>query len=205
MIEKRSQPPQRDELMDRNITAEYRELIVGLGFSRDTDEDRSEQSIYGRNELDAPENSDRRFRYAAVFKRDKLGITDVFEINGAPCIYFKSLASEPTGEQIREWHRTAWNHGLGRMLWIVTPTTVRVLNAFCPPSALDQNANKHPAELLATAVNDLGKLRKHELDRISLESGQFWETKIGKRIKKSDRIDTQLATDLETAAKIQQY
>ncbi len=72
-MEKRNQPRQLDELMDRNITAEYRELIVGLGYARDTDEDRSKQSIYGRNELDAPENSDRRFRYAAVLKRDKLG------------------------------------------------------------------------------------------------------------------------------------
>ena len=188
--------------MDRSITTEYRELIHGLGFAKGTDENRSAQNLYGQNELDAPENSDRRFRYAAVFKRDKLEITDVFEINGAPCIYFKSLAAEPTAEQIREWHRTAWNHGLGRMLWIVTPTTVRVLNAFRPPAPLDDSSTKHPAELLATAVDDFEKLRNHELDRISLESGQFWETRLGKRIKKSDRIDTQLAVDLETAAKI---
>ncbi len=190
--------------MDRNITAEYRELIHGLGFAKDTDNDRSAQNIYGQNELNAPENSDRRFRYAAVFKRDKLGITDVFEINGAPCIYFKSLASEPTAEQIQEWHRTAWNHGLGRMLWIVTPTTVRVLNAFRSPAPFNEVSKTHPAELLATAVDDLEKLRHHQLDRISLESGQFWDTRIGKRIKKADRIDTQLATDLETAAKILQ-
>ena len=190
--------------MDRNITPEYRGLIHGLGFSNDTDGGRNAQNIFGQNELNAPENSDRKFRYAAVLKQDKLGITDVFEINGAPCIYFKSLAAEPTNEQIREWHRTAWNHGLGRMLWIVTPTTVRILNAFRPPAPLDDNANKHPAELLAAATDDLEKLRKHELDRISLENGQFWDTRIGKRIKKADRIDTQLATDLETAAKILQ-
>ena len=190
--------------MDRNITPEYRELIHGLGFSNDSDGGRNAQNIFGQNELNAPENSDRKFRYAAVLKQDKLGITDVFEINGAPCIYFKSLAAEPTNEQIREWHRTAWNHGLGRMLWIVTPTTVRILNAFRPPAPLDDKANRHPAELLATATDDLEKLRQHELDRISLENGQFWDTRIGKRIKKADRIDTQLATDLETAARILQ-
>ncbi|MEM7783865.1 MAG: hypothetical protein AAF623_10975 [Planctomycetota bacterium] len=190
--------------MDRNITPEYRELIHGLGFSNDADEGRNAQNIFGQDELNAPENSDRKFRYAAVLNRDKLGITDVFEINGAPCIYFKSLAAEPTDEQIREWHRTAWNHGLGRMLWIVTPTIVRVLNAFRPPAPLDDSASKHPAELLAAATDDLAKLREHELDRISLENGQFWDTRIGKRVKKADRIDTQLATDLETAAKILQ-
>ena len=190
--------------MGSNITAEYKDLISGLGFTKESAGDRIALNLYDQNELDAAGNSDRRFRYAAVFKRGKLGITDVFEINGAPCIYFKSLAAEPSTEQIREWHRTAWNHGLGRMLWIVTPTTVRVLNAFLPPAPVDEESKKHPAELLSTAVDDLEKLRKHELDRISIENGQFWETKIGKRIKKSDRIDTQLASDLETAARILQ-
>ncbi len=190
--------------MGSNITAEYKDLISGLGFTKESAGDRTAPNLYDQNELDAAGNSDRRFRYAAVFKRGKLGITDVFEINGAPCIYFKSLAAEPSTEQIREWHRTAWNHGLGRMLWIVTPTTVRVLNSFLPPAPLDEESIKHPAELLSTAVDDLEKLRKHELDRISIENGQFWETKIGKRIKKSDRIDAQLASDLETAARILQ-
>ena len=190
--------------MDRNITTEYRELISGLGFTSNSDRDRNARNLFNQDALQLPENSDRRFRYAAVFKQDKLGITDVFEINGAPCIYFKSLAAEPTNVQIREWHRTAWNHGLGRMLWIVTPTTVRVLNAFRPPAPSNDETETNPAELLTATVDDLEKLRKHELDRISIENGQFWNTRIGKRIKKSDRIDTQLATDLETAAKILQ-
>ncbi len=190
--------------MDRNITTEYQDLIHGLGFTQDTDGGRNAQNIFGQKELNEPGNSDRKFRYNAVLNPKKLGITDVFEINGAPCIYFKSLSAEPSNEQISEWHRTAWNHGLGRMLWVVTPTTVRVLNAFLPPAPLDDNSKKHPAELLTAAVDDLKKLREHELDRISLENGQFWDTKFGKRIKKADRIDTQLATDLETAAKILQ-
>ena len=190
--------------MDRNITTEYQELIHGLGFAKDTAGGRNAQNIFGQDELNEPANSDRKFRYNAVLNESKLGITDVFEINGAPCIYFKSLSTEPSNEQIQEWHRSAWNHGLGRMLWIVTPTTVRVLNAFLPPALPDSQRETHPAELLNAAVDDLEKLREYELDRISLENGQFWNTRIGKRIKKADRIDTQLASDLETAAKILQ-
>ena len=75
---------------------------------------------------------------------------------------------------------------------------------FRPPEPVLHRSNKHPAELLDAAVDDLEKLRKYELDRISLESGQFWDTTIGKRIKKADRIDTKLASDLETAAKVLQ-
>lgn len=188
--------------MDRHVTTEYRQLLDGLGYRSSSGGTRAARWTFNRDDLDAPENADRRFRYAAVFNRHKLGITDVFEINGSPCVYFKSLASEPTAEEIDRWHRTAWNHGLGRMLWIVTPTTVRVLNSFRAPASTDVAARRHPSELLATATDDLAALRTSELDRISLESGQFWDTRIGKRIKKTDRIDTQLAYDLETAAKI---
>ena len=144
---------------------------------------------------------DRRFRYAAILDSDKLGVTDVFEINGTPCIYMKSLASDPSLNDIHHWHRTAWNHGLGRMLWIITPTRVRILNAFQPPPK-SNDEQKHPAELLSCAIQDLEQLRKYELDRISLESGQFWATRAGKRISKETRIDAELANDLRTAAEM---
>jgi len=113
----------------------------------------------------------------------------------------KSLAADPSADEIRSWHRTAWNHGLGRMLWIVTPTQVRVLNAFAPPPKSGQD-EVHPAEILRCAVGDLEQLRRYELDRISLESGQFWATNAGKRISKTTRIDAALVNDLQTAAAI---
>lgn len=144
---------------------------------------------------------DRRFRYASVLDPQKLGVTDVFEINGAPCIYLKSLAADPSPEDVCDWHRTAWNHGLGRMLWIVTPTQVRVLNAFDPPPKSGKE-KRHPAEILSCAVDDLEELRRYELDRISLESGEFWSTRAGKRISKNTRIDVELANDLQTAAEV---
>lgn len=144
---------------------------------------------------------DKYFRYASVLNAGNLGVTDVFEINGTPCIYLKSLSAEPTPEQIHHWHRTAWNHGLGRMLWIVTPRSLRVLNAFHPPP--EETAikpNRHPAELLQAATDDLEQIRKYELDRLGLESGQFWTTTVGQKINKATRIDEKLAVDLGKAA-----
>lgn len=183
-------------------TNEYTTLMNDLGYQKPgpnyglVSGDKLRQKLSAGDGLD-----DRRFRYAAILNENKLGVTDVFEINGTPCIYMKSLAADPSINEIRHWHRTAWNHGLGRMLWIITPTRVRILNAFEPPpkSEVDQ---KHPAEILTCAINDLEQLRKYELDRISLESGQFWATRAGKRISKDTRIDAALANDLRTAAEI---
>ncbi len=183
-----------------DTTNEYQALISDLGYDTSASETGFVRGkILRRKESAGDGLDDRRFRYASILDPEKLGVTDVFEINGTPCIYMKSLSADPSAEQIRDWHRTAWNHGLGRMLWIVTPTQIRVLNAFQPPPRSD-DGKKHPAEILRCAVNDLEKLRKYELDRISLESGQFWTTKAGKKISKDTRIDAALAKDLHEAA-----
>ena len=181
-------------------TNEYQTLISELGYDSAGDASFVRGDAL-RDKTSGDGLDDRRFRYASVLDPKKLGVTDVFEINGAPCIYMKSLAADPTADEIRSWHRTAWNHGLGRMLWIVTPTKVRVLNAFEPPPKTE-GEKKHPAEILSCAVSDLERLQQYELDRISLESGQFWATTAGKRISKTTRIDAALADDLQTAAVI---
>lgn len=187
-------------------TSEYRILLESLGLSPSDD---GGGVLSGDSLRDARTSSasshllDKHFRYASVLDTDNLGVTDVFEVNGTPCIYFKSLSAEPTPEQIHHWHRTAWNHGLGRMLWIVTPKSLRVLNAFHPPSEeTTSHPKRHPAELLREATEDLEQIRKYELDRIGLESGQFWTTKAGQKIDKATRIDEKLATDLGKAAQL---
>ncbi len=182
-------------------TKEYRKLVSGLGYDTNVPDAGIVHGDTLRGKSTGDGLDDRRFRYAAVLNPAKLGVTDVFEINGTPCIYMKSLSAEPSAEEIRNWHRTAWNHGLGRMLWIVTPTEVRVLNAFAPPPK-EKHERKHPAELLCCEVDDLEKLRQYELDRISLESGQFWTTDVGRRITRDTRIDAQLVKDLKIASRI---
>jgi len=183
-------------------TNEYDTLVSELGYETSGADAGFVRGDALRQKSSAGDGlDDRRFRYASILDPQKLGVTDVFEINGAPCIYMKSLAADPTADEIRKWHRTAWNHGLGRMLWIVTPTHIRVLNAFQPPPKSDEG-KKHPAEILRCRVDDLEQLRRYELDRISLESGQFWATGAGKRISKESRIDAALANDLRVAAEI---
>lgn len=182
-------------------TEGYRKLVTGLGYDTSVPQAGFIHGDALRSQATGDGLDDRRFRYKAILDPHKLGVTDVFEINGAPCIYMKSLSAEPTAEAIRNWHRTAWNHGLGRMLWVVTPTEIRVFNAFSPPPA-EVHDRTHPAELLRCAVDDLEQLRKYELDRISLESGQFWATNVGSRITRDSRIDAELVRDLGIASRL---
>ncbi|MHC4399877.1 MAG: HsdM family class I SAM-dependent methyltransferase [Planctomycetota bacterium] len=143
---------------------------------------------------------DRSFKYGSVLDKAKLGVTDVYELDGSPCIYFKSVGSEPSEEQIAQWHKAAWNHGLARMLWLCTPTQIRVFNAFAPPPE-DLTGLKSPDVLLFESVADqLEALKSHLLTRERIESGEFWFGPIGKRINRETRIDEQLVEDLTLAA-----
>ena len=187
--------------MTSPITKEYKQLVSGLGYASQDWESGFINGDAMRRGRAGDGLDERRFRYAAVLEPEKLGVTDVFEINGTPCIYMKSLAAEPSPEEIHRWHRTAWNHGLGRMLWVVTPTEIRILNSFSPPPR-NADDKHHPAELLKCAVSDLEQLRHYELDRISLESGQFWATKAGGRISRDHRIDAELVNDLQAASRL---
>lgn len=143
---------------------------------------------------------DRAFKYDSVLDPDKLGVTDVYELDGSPCIYFKSLAADPTPEQLKGWHQTAWNHGLARMLWVCTPSHIRVFNAYAAPPD-DVSGLRAPKVQLFTGVADrLEKLKASRLTRDQIDSGEFWAGPLGGRIKRDTRIDEQLIKDLTVAA-----
>ncbi len=152
-----------------------------------------------KSQADA-QHIDRSFKYSSVLDETKLGVTDIYELDGSPCIYFKSVGSEPSAEQIAQWHKAAWNHGLARMLWVCTPTEICVYNAFAPPPE-DVAGLESPDVMLFKAVaNQLEVLKSNLLTRERIESGEFWFGPIGKRINRQTRIDEQLAEDLTLAA-----
>jgi len=138
---------------NKSRSTSYEHLMNELGYRASVGDTSFVDGDALRSKATGDGLDDRRFRYASVMAPEKLGVTDVFELNGSPCIYMKSLIADPSPDEIRHWHRTAWNHGLGRMLWIVTPTQVRVLNAFAPPPK-SETEKKHPAEILSCATDD---------------------------------------------------
>src|SRR5688572_12368575 len=78
---------------------------------------------------------DWQFKYNAVIDPEKINATAIYELSGSPCIYFTHFAQEePDEAQLARLHRLAWNHGLAPMLWVVTPTTVRLYNCYSKPT-----------------------------------------------------------------------
>jgi len=181
-------------------TKEYYEHLEELGFYRRGNP--TSGVLPARKLLEARTTGgdattiDRSFKYQAVLDRNKLGVTDIFELAESPCIYFKSLSADPSMEDLRRWHGWAWNHGLARMLWIVTPTQIRIFNAYaCPRDDIQDPA----ISLFEQVGRGLAELRKYQFAKDQIESGEFWTGAKGRRIERQTRIDEQLVKDLELA------
>lgn len=153
-----------------------------------------------RKQATDAEHIDRSFKYSAVLDAERLGVTDIYELDDSPCIYFKSIGSEPSAERLAAWHKAAWNHGLGRMLWICTPTEIRIFNAFAPPPKTAAELESPELLLFKGLASGLDALKAMRLSREKIESGEFWFGPVGKRIDRKTRVDEQLVTDLSDAA-----
>lgn len=147
---------------------------------------------------------DRWFRYAPLIEGTRLNVTDVYEWSGNSCAYFKAVNAVPDpaefNKQVAGWHRAAWNNGLARMLWVVTPTEVRVFNAYAEPPADGRVLDNPEVQLFTTVAARLAEIKKARLLRRDIESGAFWESDAGKRIDKGHRVDQELLGDLRLAA-----
>jgi N-6 DNA Methylase len=183
---------------------QLREQLEQLGFYRNGDP--SEGILRASDLKGASEGStsatriDRAFKYDAILQDDKLGVTDIFELNGSPCVYFKAVGSEPTTDQLADWHKAAWNHGMARALWVTTPTHIRLFNAFAPPRRAAAGVHDAEVELFCDVADNLELLQNHLFTRDGIASGEFWKGDLGKRIKRKTRIDEQLVFDLTLAA-----
>jgi hypothetical protein len=182
----------------------YRSQLADLGFYVD---DRPSPGTFDADALRNARKSqadahhiDRSFKYNAILDEDILGVTDIYELDGSPCIYFKSISAEPSEDQMARWQKAAWNHGLARMLWVCTPTRISVFNAFAPPPREPADLRSPNVLLFEAVAGQLESLRSHLFTREKIESGEFWFGPRGQRIDRETRIDEALADDLATAA-----
>lgn len=119
----------------------------------------------------------------------------VFAAQSVPAAIFKDAGNEaPSDEQIAKWHEAAWNVGLAPLLWIITPTDVRLYDCYSSP-------NKD--EVLPRALDTFSltsEKRLRALDemcgRFATETGAFWLSPIGQRINRRHRVDQQLLAEI---------
>jgi SAM-dependent methyltransferase len=85
------------------------------------------------------------------------------------------------------------------MLWVSTPTHIRVFNAFAPPRKDSLATHDPEIELFSDVASNLEKLQGLLFTRDFLASGEFWAGPLGKQIDRATRIDEQLVSDLTLA------
>jgi hypothetical protein len=142
---------------------------------------------------------EKRIKYSAVIAPDQINATAVFELSGSPCIYFTQLDQpDPDPRELAHLHKLSWNHGLAPMLWVVTPTNVRLYNCYSEPTK--DNPDSNLIEIFKHTEAGLKQLNEHA-SRLQIESGKFWQWQKAKQIDRKKRVDRVLVEDLQKAEK----
>ncbi len=144
---------------------------------------------------------EKRIKYSAVIDPSQINATAIFELSGSPCIYFTQLAqSEPDPTELARLHKLSWNHGLAPMLWVVTPTSIRLYNCYSKPTQ-ESNPDEHNLiKIFEDTESSLKQLNEHA-SRLQIESGEFWQWQNAKQIDRKKRVDRVLVEDLREAEK----
>lgn len=146
----------------------------------------------------AGEDAGSRLRAILSDRRVGLQADAVFSAQNVPTAIFKDAGDEaPSEHQIARWHEAAWNVGVAPLLWIITPTDVRLYDCYSSPA-------KESPQQIATEPLDVfplqseGRLRSLDAmcGRYATETGAFWSSAIGKRIDRRNRVDRQLLDEI---------
>ena len=128
---------------------------------------------------------------AVYFLRDEEGIAKI------PLIYFSMLQDDDSAKAA-QLHSLSWNMGEAPLLFIVTPTELKIYNNYQTPKKKDGSLDPK-AGLIDTIslLTDL-EVQRQKLapyNRMLLESGEYWRRAEG-RFNINTRIDTTLMNNL---------
>ncbi len=139
-----------------------------------------------------------RLRPILVDDRVGLNADAVFSVEKTPASIFKDAGqTQPTEKQIRRWHEAAWNVGVAPILWIITPTEIRLYDCYAsPPGSTDAQATTPPLDRFALDAEDRLQTLEAMCGRLATETGAFWSSAIGTRIDRRHRVDRELLSEI---------
>ena len=154
---------------------------------------RSGKAAQGLSVGDAPK------RLQTVFD-DKVGLsaTAAFSAQETPVSIFKDVGNHPPSEaDLANWRDTAWNIAIAPLLWIVTPTELKLYDCYWSRSTHKDVPNS--PLLRSVKISDREGLRKinAECGRFSTETGAFWSSDIGRKINRRHRVDRVLLHEIK--------
>jgi hypothetical protein len=140
-------------------------------------------------------------RLRSVLLDDRIGLKAdaVFSAQGAPTSIFKDAGHQPpSADDVRAWHEAAWNIGVAPLLWIVTPTDVRLYDCYASPPKDDGKAASTPPVLDRFVIDSAERLSALDAacGRLATETGAFWSSSIGSKISRRHRVDRELLAEI---------
>ena len=123
----------------------------------------------------------------------------VFSAQDSPVSIFKDAGTaEPHNDQVHQWREAAWNAGLAPLLWVVTPTDVRIYNCYRSPVGSPSSQEVLSPALASYALNDPSRMAAlyATCGRLATETGAFWSSQLGRKIDRRHRVDRVLLEEL---------
>lgn len=140
-----------------------------------------------------------KMRVVFTDKRVGLEADAVFSAQNAPTSIFKDAGhAEPSDVELRQWHEAAWNVGVAPLLWIITPTDVRLYDCYASPCGDNEHAVATPQALGTYPLQSTQLMRSldGQCGRIATETGAFWASPIGQVINRRHRVDRELLAEI---------
>lgn len=136
-----------------------------------------------------------------VFTNERVGLNAdaVFFAQNVPTSIFKDAGEVPPSDNdIRNWHEAAWNVSIAPLLWIITPTEVRLYDCYASPLRSEEQASTLSPSLDHFVVDSEDRLRALDkaCGRLATETGAFWSSMIGAKINRRHRVDRELLGEI---------
>lgn len=138
-------------------------------------------------------------RLRVVLRDDSVGLhaDAAFTTQGAVAAIFKDAGDHsPTDDEIRSWHEAAWNVGVAPLLWVITPTDVRLYNCYASPARDETHSTTYPIDQFTIDVEERIRALDTMCGRLATETGAFWSSIVGSKIDRRHRVDRELLSEI---------
>lgn len=126
------------------------------------------------------------------------GIDSAYFVQNIPVAYFSRL-SDADPDRLKQLHQDVWNHSKAPLLYVILPQEIRIYNGYARPAKTVEEFARgdsllHHLKQLTDAEIAWQTIRDQLVwyDRLHLDTGAFWTTLDGQRIRRESRADQQL-------------
>jgi hypothetical protein len=134
-----------------------------------------------------------------LFVDDRVGLNAdaVFTAQSSATSIFKDAGTnEPSAADLKRWHEAAWNVGAAPLLWIITPTEVRLYDCYASRAERSGETAPRPLDNFPLQSDDRLRLLDSMCGRLATETGAFWSSAIGAKINRQHRVDRDLLEEI---------